>query len=155
MSSDRHEEGFEETRPRPGPPPRSRDEERFEQEERGAKARRRREPDYDDRDDDYDRERPRRRRPHPEEGDALSTIIPYKNGMALTAYYLGVFSFICFIGLILTPLAIIFGILGLRAANQNPEAKGTGHAITGIVLGSLSLLIHVAVIAILATGALR
>lgn len=104
------------------------------------------------RDDDRD-ERPRRR-PQPRSGgdDAVSTIIPYKNGMALAAYYVGVFSLIPCFALILGPLGIIFGIIGLNRVKANPEVKGTGHAIAGIVLGSLTTLANVAVIVLMFAG---
>jgi phage FluMu protein Com len=73
-------------------------------------------------------------------GDAVSTIIPYKNGRALIAYYLGVFSLIPCLGLLLGPAALVLGILGMRYVNANPTAKGTGHAIAGIILGGLTTL---------------
>jgi predicted Zn finger-like uncharacterized protein len=72
--------------------------------------------------------------------EAVSTIIPYKNGRALAAYYLGVFSLIPCAGLLLGPAALVLGILGLRYVKANPTAKGTGHAIAGIVLGGLTTL---------------
>jgi hypothetical protein len=72
--------------------------------------------------------------------EAVSTIIPYKNPRALIAYYLGVFSLIPCAGLLLGPAAFILGILGLRYVKVHPTAKGTGHAIAGIVLGSLTTL---------------
>jgi phage FluMu protein Com len=72
--------------------------------------------------------------------DAVSTIIPYKNGRALIAYYLGVFSFIPCVGLLLGPAALVLGILGLRYVKANPTAKGTGHAIAGVVMGTLTTL---------------
>lgn len=73
-------------------------------------------------------------------GDAVSTIIPYKNGRALLAYYLGVFSFIPCVGLLLGPAALILGILGWRYVKANPTAKGTGHALAGIIMGTLTTL---------------
>jgi len=89
-------------------------------------------------------ERPRRRRSRPDDvergDDGVSTLIPYRNGMALAAYYVGVFSLIPCVGLILGPMGIIFGIVGLRRVNRNPEVKGTGHAIAGIVLGGIATL---------------
>jgi hypothetical protein len=97
--------------------------------------------DQDD-DDDHD-DRPRRRR-HREEGDVTGGLIPYKNGMALAAYYCGVFSLIPCVWGVLSILAIIFGILGLSRAKEHPEAKGKAHAITGIVLGSITLLLAIA-----------
>jgi predicted Zn finger-like uncharacterized protein len=86
-------------------------------------------------DDDYDEERFRRR-----DDGGVSTLIPYRNGRALAAYYCGVFSFIPCIGLILGPIALVLGILGLRFARAHPSAKGTGHAIAGIVCGSITTL---------------
>jgi WD40 repeat protein len=93
-------------------------------------GRRKRRRDRDD-DDDYD------------DDDVLTTLIPTSNPKALAAYYLGVFSLIPILGLILGPLALIFGIKGKRYANANPKAKGWGHAIAGIVLGSFTTLLNV------------
>jgi uncharacterized Zn finger protein (UPF0148 family) len=94
------------------------------------RPRRRREPDEG---------RPRRRqRPDDYDDDAVTTLIPYKNGKALAAYYIGVFSLIPCLGLGLGPVALVFGILGLRYVKENPRAKGTGHAWAGIILGSLT-----------------
>lgn len=103
-------------------------------------------------DDDYDDEddRPRRRRRRPVEDDdyddehapddTVASVIPYRNPLALSAYYCGVFSLIPCLGLLLGPVALILGILGLRAVSKNKKAKGTGHAIAGIVLGGLATL---------------
>lgn len=79
----------------------------------------------------------------PESG--IEVIIPYKNGAALTAYYLGIFSIVC--GLVLGVPALILGIMGLKYADQHPEARGKVHAWVGIILGSLMTLISLAVIA--------
>lgn len=142
------DEAFEEDRPRPQRP-RSED---FED-----RPRRRRPPNPDD--DDPDR-RPRRedsddpRRPYEDDGDALSSIIPYKNGQALAAYYVGVFSLIPCIGFVLAIVAIVLGVLGLKYVKRNPSAKGTGHAITGIVLGSLVLTAHIAIAVFAIAGGL-
>ncbi len=108
---------------------------------------RRRDEDYDDEDYEDEDDRPRRRR-RPPEADATGGLIPYKNAKALTAYYLGVFSLIPCLGIILGPIAIILGILGLGYAKKHPEARGQVHAIVGIVLGSLVLAGHVALVAI-------
>ncbi|MCI0683701.1 MAG: DUF4190 domain-containing protein [Gemmataceae bacterium] len=114
-------------------------------------------PPPDDWDDD-DRDRPRRRGPRApnvrREDDAVATIIPYRNGMALAAYYVGVFSLIPCIALILGPLGIIFGIIGLRRVNANPEVKGTGHAIAGIVLGSITSLANYGLLVLFFLGVL-
>lgn len=128
-------------RPRPPkpPPPPPRDDE----EERPRARRRQEEEDYED--------EPRSAR---SESDATGGVIPYKNPMALMAYYCGVFSLIPGLGLILGPIAAILGILGLKAKSKNPKVKGTGHAIAGIVLGGLVLLGHLILIILFATGIL-
>jgi hypothetical protein len=83
----------------------------------------------------------------------VSTVIPYKNVKALLAYYFGVFSLIPCLGGILGPAALVLGILGLRYARLNPQAKGSGHAIAGIVLGGLVTLGHLAVVVIMIIAA--
>lgn len=71
--------------------------------------------------------------------------IPYKNGPALTAYYLAIFSLIC--GALLGIPALILGIKGLKIAKERPEAKGAAHAWTGVILGSLTTLVSLIVVA--------
>ncbi|MEE3286316.1 MAG: hypothetical protein VX311_17170 [Planctomycetota bacterium] len=79
---------------------------------------------------------------HPvEQGDATGGIIPYKNGPALMAYYLGIFSLIPCLGLVLAIPAFVLGIMGLKKRNQNPAVKGTCHAWIGIIMGGLFTLI--------------
>lgn len=75
-----------------------------------------------------------------QEGDATGGIIPYKNPHALTAYYMGVFSVIPVIGVVLAIPAIILGISGLRKRKRNPVIKGSVHAWIGIGLGSISMM---------------
>lgn len=99
----------------------------------------------DDFDDDDEEEIPRSRKAarnirRDPTTEAVSTIIPYKNGRALIAYYLGVFSLIPCLGLLLGPAALVLGILGVRYVKVHPTAKGTGHAIAGIVLGTMTTL---------------
>jgi Domain of unknown function (DUF4190) len=69
----------------------------------------------------------------------ITSLIPYKNSSALISYYLGVFGLIPFIGIPMAITAIILGIFGLKHHKEHPESKGKGHAITGIVLGSISV----------------
>jgi len=97
----------------------------------------------DDEPDDYDdlpAERPRRKRAA---GDGFATVVPYRNGPALAAYYLGVFGLIPILGFVLGPLAFILGIVGLVKVRHNPKAHGTGHAIAGIVLGLIDPVIWI------------
>lgn len=128
----------DEDRPRRRPVRRDEDEEeriapeprRAERRPERVRPRRRDEDDEDDYDEDED-DRPRRRRL--DRGG--STLIPTKNKAALTAYYCGVFALIPGLGCLLAPMAVIFGIIGLLNVQKNPRAKGTGHAIAGLVLG--------------------
>ena len=69
-------------------------------------------------------------------------MIPAKNPAALIGYYLGIFSLIPCVGLILSIPAIICGIIGISKANAEPEAEGKGHAIAALVLGIISLLLY-------------
>ena len=74
----------------------------------------------------------------------LAKQVPYRNATALTSYYLGVFSVVPCIGLLLALGAVPCGIAGLGHAKKHPESHGASHAWTGIVLGTFSLVGHVA-----------
>jgi hypothetical protein len=88
--------------------------------------------------------------------DAAEVLIPYRNGKALAAYYLGVFGLIPCVGNILGPLALIFGILGLRYSKANPRARGAGHAIAGIVFGIIEIgLYYIGPLILVALGMLK
>jgi hypothetical protein len=63
--------------------------------------------------------------------------VPYKNGCAVAAYYLGLFSFIPGIGILLGIPALILGIKGRALAVQHPEARGKVHAWVGIIMGGV------------------
>jgi hypothetical protein len=87
--------------------------------------------------------------PPPVQPSGLDKLIPTKNPFALAGYYVGVFSLIPCVGLVLGPLAIIFGILGLRQTKQIKGLPGTGHSITAIVLGSITFIANVASIVVI------
>ncbi|MCW5947670.1 MAG: DUF4190 domain-containing protein [Fimbriimonadales bacterium] len=92
--------------------------------------------------------------PPPIQPSGLDKLIPTKNPFALAGYYVGVFSLIPCAGLVLGPLAIIFGVLGLRQVKQIRGLPGTGHSITAIVLGSITLVANIAaIVVILSSGA--
>lgn len=91
-------------------------------------------------------------RPVEAEDGGVSLIIPYKNGAALAGYYVSIGSLIPIVGLVLGPVAIILGVLGIRARTRNPAVHGLVHAWIAIVLGSLVVLAHVAIIAAMALG---
>ena len=72
----------------------------------------------------------------------IEMVIPYKNGKALTAYYLGIFSIIC--GAFLGIPALILGIMGIKEANAHPEVRGKVHAWVGVILGAFMTLVTIA-----------
>lgn len=65
---------------------------------------------------------------------------PLNNPRAIHAYRCAVFGLIPFAGLVLGPLALRSGILGLRHVKVHPQDKGGSHAVAGIVLGLVELL---------------
>ncbi|HTS71309.1 MAG TPA: DUF4190 domain-containing protein [Terriglobia bacterium] len=81
--------------------------------------------------------------------DTLGGMIPSKNGPALVAYYLGVFSAIPVLGIPMGIAAFILGMKGLRKAREHPEVKGKVHAWVGIVTGGLFALLYLLLIAAL------
>jgi len=81
--------------------------------------------------------------------DATGGIIPYKNPPALIAYYCGVFSIIPFLGFFIGIAALCLGIAGLKKRKQTPIIRGSVHAWIGIICGSLSIVAHLAVVALI------
>jgi len=65
---------------------------------------------------------------------------PRTDGMSIAAMVCGILSFfVPVLGLILAILAIIFGGVGLGRTRRDPELKGRGMAITGLVLGIVGM----------------
>ncbi|MCW5777663.1 MAG: hypothetical protein KIS87_14600 [Phycisphaeraceae bacterium] len=83
---------------------------------------------------------------HPPDDGAISTIIPFRNGPALAAYYTAVLSLIPGVGLLAGPAALALGIAGLRLRTREPHRKGAVHAWIGIIVGVLVTVVHAAVI---------
>lgn len=84
--------------------------------------------------------------------DTFSSVIPYRNPLALVGYYLGVFSLIPMLGAALALPAILLGILGLRSCRLHPQAKGKAHAWVGITTGLISVIGHLLVGVFLVVG---
>jgi hypothetical protein len=80
--------------------------------------------------------------PMPSPNDFVGTMIPTGNKPGLLAYYLGLFSLIPCLGVVLGIQAIYFGVKGVRLASRHPEVRGGAHAWSGIVMGGLSELGH-------------
>ena len=72
---------------------------------------------------------------------------------ATTAMCLGIASLIVF-GIILGPIAICIGVNAKNTIRANPDKyMGEGQATTGIVCGSIAIILWIIVIIIVATGA--
>jgi hypothetical protein len=77
---------------------------------------------------------------------------PRTDGMSIAAMVCGIVGVLLpGSGIILSILAIIFGGVGMGRTSRNPELKGKGMAITGLVLGIVGLLVTVLVLAVLSS----
>jgi len=78
---------------------------------------------------------------------AMRLILPVGRSIyAIIAGYLGLVSVI----FLPAPLAILFGILGLRDIKKNPKLGGKGRAIFGLVMGTIFTLLPIIAIAMAA-----
>jgi hypothetical protein len=71
---------------------------------------------------------------------------PRTSGLAVTSLVLGIASLTCagILGIILAPLALIFGVRARRMISQsNGWRRGDGMAIAGIVLGLIGIVVSI------------
>lgn len=73
----------------------------------------------------------------------LESIVPYKNQPALWGYHIGIFALIPGAGLLLGPLALVLGFIGLRLVKRHPGSRGTSHSWVAMILGTLATLINI------------
>ena len=72
------------------------------------------------------------------------------NGLALTGFITSLVG-LFYWGFLFGPLAIIFSAIGLHKINKNPgEWKGKGFAIAGLIIGIVSVLLWILLVALLA-----
>jgi hypothetical protein len=69
-------------------------------------------------------------------------LFPTQNTDALVAYYLGIFSLIPLLGLVLGPIAIWRGRTGRAKAKTLPGRVGHTHATVGVVAGGFATLLN-------------
>ena len=82
----------------------------------------------------------------------MSVVIPYKNPKALVGYYLGLFSIMPVLGMILGPVALVLGVMGLRDRARNPEIHGMAHAIVALVVGGIGTLMNLGIVTLIIIG---
>ena len=74
------------------------------------------------------------------------------DGISIAAMVCGILAFVVpYVGIVLAILAIVFGAIGMGRTKRNPELKGRGMAITGLVLGILAFFVVILLAAVLAT----
>jgi hypothetical protein len=74
------------------------------------------------------------------------------DGISIAAMVCGILAFVIpYVGIVLAILAIVFGGIGMGRTKRNPELKGRGMAITGLVLGILVFLFVILAVVILAS----
>jgi hypothetical protein len=83
---------------------------------------------------------PRHPRPH---DTGLDTIVPYRNGPAITGYYCAVFGLLPALGVLFAIAAVPMGVAGLHIAKREPHRKGKAHAWVAIILGSLAAIAQI------------
>ena len=84
-----------------------------------------------------------RRRPAEDRSEwAMSTLLPPNNRPAGRSYVLALFGLIPGLGALLGPTAVAFGWFGLRQHRRDPKAMGKGHAMVGMTLGVLEILVN-------------
>jgi hypothetical protein len=86
-------------------------------------------------------------------GGVMQSIIPTSNPASLVSYYCGIFSLTTVFAPILSPIAIIYGVKAMKRIKAEPGLKGYGHALAGIILGSITGLIALVIIGALVYGA--
>lgn len=70
------------------------------------------------------------------------TVEPRNSRLAIASLVLGLLSLLCVTWPICGPLAIIFGIIALvKISNEKPYLKGSGMAVTGIVIPAIMILL--------------
>jgi hypothetical protein len=84
------------------------------------------------------------------QSDATGGMIPYKNGPALTSYYLAVASLIPCLGILTGIPAFFLGLKGLKKVKAQPWVRGSVHAWIGVVVGAVMVLLNLIGIAFMA-----
>ena len=77
----------------------------------------------------------------PKSNQAMEHVLPTRNQPALLGYYYAIFGLLPVIGLVLAPVAIAYGIIGLDRGNRLPRNIGYGHALFATVAGIVGAII--------------
>jgi len=72
----------------------------------------------------------------------LARAVPLHNAAAVSGYYLAIFGLAPLVGVVLGPLALTLGVIGLHHELREPEVRGGNHAMFAIVLGVLETIFN-------------
>lgn len=79
---------------------------------------------------------------------------PKNNGMAIASMILSLFSIVgCGFGLVLSLVGAILGHVSLSRIKKDPNATGTGMAMTGIIVGWLVFAVWIGLVTFIILGA--
>jgi hypothetical protein len=75
---------------------------------------------------------------------------------AVVSLVIGILSFVTLFGVEKAILAVVFGFLALRRIGRNPQLRGKGFAIAGIVLGAIAVVLLIIIgVYFLSQGSIR
>lgn len=83
---------------------------------------------------------------NPSSNDSFQALLPTKNIPALLSYYFGIFGLVPFLGLPFSIAAIVLAKIGLSRFKSDPTPGAKVHALIGLVLGIVQLIIFAAFI---------
>lgn len=72
---------------------------------------------------------------------SIDHVIPTRNQPALLGYYYSIFGLLPIAGLLLGPVAMVYGLIGLERGNRLPRHIGYGHALFAVVAGMIGSII--------------
>jgi hypothetical protein len=73
---------------------------------------------------------------------ALLRLVPRDNTKALVGYYLAIASLIPGLGLLIGPVAVAYGVEGLRYAKRRSHRSGVAHACTAVIVGCITTILN-------------
>lgn len=69
-------------------------------------------------------------------------VIPTTNVPSIISYYLAIFSFIPFLGVILGTVSLITEFIGLKNYSKDKTVEGKKHSIFGLTVSTVMIMLH-------------
>ncbi|HKI35338.1 MAG TPA: zinc ribbon domain-containing protein [Gemmataceae bacterium] len=96
--------------------------------------------------------KPRRRDPIDDTDTPFGKRPDSRPAVALRAYRCAVYGLIPLVGLVMGPAALVLALRAWREGRRDPAARGNGHVMAALVLGSAELLCNVVGLALMVVG---